>query len=149
MQIVSKSLKETEDFARKVLGFLEQKKKIGGAEVLALYGDLGAGKTAFVKTLGKLLGIKESITSPTFPIMKSYKPQTLSFKRLVHIDAYRIENHREITDLGFSDLIKEEGTLIAIEWPEKIREVLPTALTEIYFEFVDETTRNINLKIQI
>ncbi len=146
MEIVSKSLRETEDFARRVLGFLEKHPGDRGAFVLALRGDLGAGKTAFVKMLGQLLGIKESITSPTFPIMKSYKLQAPSFKRLVHIDAYRIENPKEITDLGFSDLIKEEGTLIAIEWPEKIKSVLPRNITEIYFEFVDENTRKINLK---
>ena len=63
-----------------------------GASILALYGDLGAGKTTFTQTLGEILGIKEDITSPTFVIMKRYQTANESFRSLIHIDAYRLNS---------------------------------------------------------
>jgi len=96
------------------------------AQVLALYGDLGAGKTTFVQTLGRGLGIEETITSPTFVIMKLYETEGQEIiKELVHIDAYRIELVDEMRVLGFAELLQRKGTIICIEWADKISELLP------------------------
>jgi len=96
------------------------------ANVLTLKGDLGAGKTAFTKVLARTLGIMEHITSPTFVIMKSYSVSQHSFiQTLVHIDAYRIEDIDELRVLGFSELLKDPHTLVCIEWPERVLEMIP------------------------
>jgi tRNA threonylcarbamoyladenosine biosynthesis protein TsaE len=96
------------------------------ARVLALSGDLGAGKTAFVKQLGTQLGIQEEITSPTFVVMKSYAiPEHPRFRTLTHIDAYRIESPEEMRVLGWDELRADPSRLIAVEWPERIKEIMP------------------------
>ncbi len=96
------------------------------AQMITLQGDLGAGKTAFTKELASLLGIQESITSPTFVIMKSYAiPNHPYFKTLTHIDAYRIEEDGEMLVLGFAELIQDSTRLICIEWPERIKALIP------------------------
>ena len=96
------------------------------AQMITLQGDLGAGKTAFTKELASLLGIQESITSPTFVIMKSYAiPNHPYFKTLTHIDAYRIEEDGEMLVLGFAELIQDSTRLICIEGPERIKALMP------------------------
>ena len=65
----------------------------------------------------------------------------------MHIDAYRIEDPKEMLTLGFKDLIKEKNTLIAIEWPEKILKLIPKDAFKIYFEFIDDETRRISFDL--
>jgi tRNA threonylcarbamoyladenosine biosynthesis protein TsaE len=97
-----------------------------GAAVLALSGDLGAGKTAFVKKLAEQLDIAEEVTSPTFVIMKSYTiPEHPLFKTLTHIDAYRVDDTDEMRVLGWAELLSDPTRLIAVEWPERIPEIIP------------------------
>ena len=139
-----------------------------GATLVLLRGDLGAGKTAFSKAIAKALGVTDEITSPTFVIQKSYVPQgssansasgaaSAAFKKLVHIDAYRLEKPEELLPLGWKKLLAEQGTLILLEWPERVEAVLPArpsasaseqavsspAVREIRFRFVDEGTREV------
>lgn len=118
-----KEEQELESLARELLEILSQKE--GGA-VLALSGDLGVGKTALTKALGRTLGIVDSITSPTFVIMKSY-PVSLHerFKTLTHIDAYRIEDESELLVLGIQDIFSDPNRLTVIEWPERIETLVP------------------------
>lgn len=111
------------------------------ATVLALYGDLGAGKTAFVKELGKELGVKENIVSPTFNIMKVYETEHDKFQKLIHIDAYRLEKDQGTGFLGLAGLLVDNANIIAIEWPDNLA-VEPTH--KIFFKFIDENTREIN-----
>ena len=98
------------------------------ATVVALHGDLGAGKTTLVQHLAACLGVKEGVTSPTFVVMKRYHldddVQT-AYDTLVHIDAYRIEEIEEMQPLRFSDMLSEGNTLICIEWAERIAALLP------------------------
>ena len=104
------------------------------AQVLALSGDLGVGKTAFVKLLAKQLGVTEEVTSPTFVVMKSYAISKHPFFRtLTHIDAYRIESDDEMRVLGFRELLTDPSRLIVIEWPERIPRVIPEDATRIDF----------------
>ncbi len=122
----------------------------GKATVLALSGDLGAGKTAFVKALAKHLGIEEHITSPTFVIMKKYElptprtSQPASFFHLIHIDAYRMKDGHELEVLGWDELLNDPKNLIALEWPELVKEIVPDDAIQIAFAHVDENTRNVS-----
>lgn len=111
--------------------------------VVGLSGELGAGKTAFVKEVAKNLGITEDVTSPTFLIQKNYSIDFNGFKTLVHIDAYRLESGEEMKSLKFEETLKNKENLILIEWPEKIESILPKDIRRIRFETIDETTRKL------
>lgn len=115
-----------------------------GASTLALYGDLGAGKTTFTQTLGEILGVGEDITSPTFVIMKRYQTTNDTFRSLIHIDAYRLENPDELLVLGFKDWLNEEQTLIVIEWADKVESILPPAAAKLQFT-LDNNERKLEL----
>jgi tRNA threonylcarbamoyladenosine biosynthesis protein TsaE len=120
---------ELETVARKVIEQLTLKKREESAAVLALHGELGAGKTAFVKALARMLGAQEDVTSPTFVILKLYALQedgVPPFSQLAHIDAYRIDDTDEMRVLRFEELLTQKNTLICIEWAERIQELLPS-----------------------
>lgn len=103
-----------------------------GAVLVTLSGELGAGKTAFVKAAAAALGVTDTVTSPTFVLEKIYLlPEGQAFRRLAHIDAYRLESGSELAPLGFDELLKDAGTLILLEWPEKVSDGLPTAAASI------------------
>lgn len=142
MEMLSKNLLETEEFARRLLKRLASK-KTNEAVVLGLCGDLGSGKTAFAKAFGKCLGVREEITSPTFVIRKSYKTNHRRFSRFVHIDAYRLESGKEMEALDFEKDLKSIGSIVLIEWPERVANVLPKERENLFFEFIDETSRKI------
>lgn len=118
-----------------------------GGEIIALHGDLGAGKTTFVKGLAEELRVEEIITSPTFVVLKDY-PAKIKGKdiELVHIDAYRSETIEDIKSVGFEDFMNRDDVVMIIEWPEKIAEILNENVINIYFEVVDEKTRKIEIK---
>jgi len=105
--------------------------------VLALHGNLGAGKTTFVQYLAESLGIEEAVTSPTFVIMKRYVG-VRNNPTLVHIDAYRIEDIDEMRVLGFERLLGENHTIICIEWAERIAPLLPPNTIHLNFEITDD-----------
>ncbi len=113
------------------------------ATVVGLRGDLGAGKTAFVQQTAQLLGITETITSPTFVIEKIYKLEHSHFTHLIHIDAYRLESDQELRSLGWAEIIADPKNLIMIEWPEKVVGCMPSYSEYIAFTFINETTRTI------
>ena len=142
MRHLSKSLEETNLIAR---DFLESIYHIGDSYVVALHGDLGAGKTAFTQEVGKILGVKENMHSPTFVIEKIYAINFKNFKRLIHIDAYRLEKDSELLHLGWEELIREPENLILIEWPENVAKIIPKSAKKISFKFVDEKTREIEI----
>ena len=108
--------------------------------VICLNGELGSGKTVFVKGFASSLGLTENITSPTFNIVKEYPNGELP---LYHIDAYRLEEHKD--NIGISDYFNKEGVTI-IEWAELIPDILPEERLEIEFSLVDENTRVLILR---
>lgn len=116
---------------------------VSGATVLALHGDLGAGKTTFVQTLARTLGVTEAVTSPTFVVMKFYGIESPRFTSLIHIDAYRIETNDEMRPLGFAELLQQPHTLICIEWAEKIADLLPPETLHLTFALQADHTRTI------
>ncbi len=95
--------------------------------VIAMNGDLGAGKTTFTKALAKGLGIEETVTSPTFNIVKEYRGGRLP---LYHFDVYRIEDPEEMYELGYEEYFYGEG-VCAVEWAEKIEELIPADAVRI------------------
>jgi tRNA threonylcarbamoyladenosine biosynthesis protein TsaE len=167
--IVSKNLKETKKIAR---DFIEKLKKTSQAKAVCLKGELGSGKTTFVKFAAKSLGVKKHITSPTFVIMKGYKLKAKSyklrrlafsesrspdflqtsglyasgFKNLIHIDAYRLKEGKELALLGWNDILKDKRNLVFIEWPENVRDIIPKNSIEIQFKIISQSQRSIKIK---
>jgi tRNA threonylcarbamoyladenosine biosynthesis protein TsaE len=113
-----------------------------GGEVIALYGDLGAGKTQFVRGLVKGLGGDGlSVSSPTYVLLNVYDRGRLT---VFHLDAYRITGSDDFEAIGFSELL-EQGGVVAVEWPERIPALLPARRVTVRITPTDETTRQIEI----
>jgi tRNA threonylcarbamoyladenosine biosynthesis protein TsaE len=95
------------------------------ATVIALSGDLGAGKTTFAQGFYKGLGIKKVPASPTFILMRRTALRGKKFKNVFHVDAYRLKAAADMKALGFKELLQEPSNLFLIEWPERISNILP------------------------
>jgi len=115
------------DFTSVIAAVLEKARTITKrATLVALSGDLGAGKTTFTQVLATDLGVTEPVVSPTFGIMKVYELENDSdFDHLIHIDAYRIADISEVGPLRLEELFGTPRTLICLEWPENISAILP------------------------
>ena len=134
MTIYSTSEKETEAAGENLA------KKLGRGRVAALSGDLGAGKTAFVRGLAKGLGINARVTSPTFTIVNEYDGEL----PLYHFDMYRISSEDELFELGWDDYL-ERGGVIAAEWSEKILHSLPENTVYVHIERTGDDSRRIDI----
>lgn len=137
MDIFSKKEEETLSLGAKIAG------AVRGGEVFALSGDLGTGKTTFVKGFARSLGIKKRVTSPTFNIMKIYPAESEHIARLVHVDAYRLHSSEDLASIGLDELLADPLNVTIIEWPEHIWPVLKDRARIITFTFIDENTRRI------
>lgn len=126
-------LKDLPYFARNVLAALSLQDTKESATILALHGDLGAGKTTFTQTLAKELGIHEHVQSPTYVLMKKYPIQFNRFTTLVHIDAYRLERPEEFLTLKSEEFLGNPAALVLVEWPEKAEGMLPPADMTVNF----------------
>lgn len=138
-EIITKSAEDTRKVASDVA------KTLHGGEVIALYGDLGSGKTTFTQGMAKGLGVKGRIISPTFVIMRrhkvSIKYQVLSIKYLYHVDLYRVEDEKGLVGLGLDEIINNPQNIIAIEWAERMGRMLSKKRIDIWFEYIDEGKR--------
>ncbi len=157
------NLKETRKLAGDIAcGLLESPSK-NTATVVALFGDLGGGKTTFTKALAKELGVSETIVSPTFVIMKTYPirtdgrkarptsngtntPNAKRYTFLFHLDAYRLDSADELRAIGWDEILSKPENLIVIEWPERVKRLIPKAALRIKFKFIDDKTREISWK---
>ncbi len=120
--------------------------RTGGATVVTLAGELGAGKTAFVKAAARAFGVGETVQSPTFVLEKIYalpREAGTGFARLVHIDAYRLERGAELSALGFDELARDPENLVLLEWPERVREALPPPSVSITITALADGSRAI------
>lgn len=125
------------------------------AVLVALSGDLGAGKTAFTQALAAALGVEDRVTSPTFVLEKIYQlpPEAarragvpehgVFFTRLVHIDAYRLESAAELMPLGFDEIMQSNQNLVVMEWPEKVADGLPKPDYHLFLEAQPDGSRRI------
>jgi len=164
--MITHSSLETEKLGEK-LG-----EKIKKGAVIALYGELGSGKTTFVKGLARGLGIKKRIVSPTFIFIRIYKilsqkaraketpprwqagaqaeamtPRTVeelaSARLFYHIDLYRINKAEDARGLGIEEILSDSKNIIVIEWAERIKKILPKKRIDVHFKYLDEKKRNI------
>jgi tRNA threonylcarbamoyladenosine biosynthesis protein TsaE len=131
-QYISNNADQTREFARRLASHLHP------GDVIALEGDLGAGKTTFTKGLAEGLEITKNVNSPTFTIIKEYK----GTMPLYHMDVYRLENSDE--DLGFEEYFEGMGVTV-VEWAHLIKDQLPPELLTIYLTHSDEGSRNVKL----
>lgn len=129
----SSSTEETQQMAERLGQRLEP------GDVLTLEGDLGAGKTTFTKGLGKGLGVKRTINSPTFTIMKEYQGRIPFY----HMDVYRLEESDE--DLGFDEFFEGDGVTV-VEWAQFIEEFLPDERLDITIRYLEDATRVFTFK---
>lgn len=138
-KFVSRSEADTEAFAAKVAAAYPD-----GA-VIALHGDLGAGKTVFSRGFARALGITEPVSSPTYTIIQEYKrPDGRYF---YHLDLYRISNSVSALAFGTDEYLEEPGAFALVEWPERIKEILPPGTLHIHIRHVNDTEREITLEI--
>ena len=131
ISIETKSAAETQRAAKLLAEELRPLPK--GAAVVALVGELGAGKTTFVQGFAQALGVKERVLSPTFVLMKIYPLTRRRFRHLVHIDCYRLGSPADLLRLGFGELLKDRDLLILIEWADRIEKVLPAHAVRCHF----------------
>lgn len=143
-EIFTSNPSQTKRAGRLLAGQILKNKSGKKASILGLVGDLGGGKTTFLQGFAKGLGIKEKITSPTFVILKKF--QISKLKTFYHIDCYRIKKPEELLDLNFKKIISSPPNIIAIEWADKIRKIMPKETIWINFDFIDNKTRKIMLQ---
>lgn len=146
MILRSKNLKETENLAARVALSLKAGRQ---ATILALSGELGSGKTAFVKGLAKALGVRSVATSPTFVLLKKYhlapgKSAQTGFHQLIHGDFYRLKDPADLAALKWAELLLEPKNLIVIEWPEQVGG-LGKQTKSILFKHLSESEREIKI----
>lgn len=134
---VSASPKETQTIAES----MGKKLKHG---VICLYGDLGAGKTTFIRGLAIGLGIKSNIQSPTFTYLRVHTCKT----KLYHFDFYRITKPDLMLISELNEVVQRKDGIIAIEWPEKIADYLPGNHTKVEFEYINSDTRKLTITLQ-
>ncbi len=115
-------------------------KEIPADAVLALHGDLGAGKTTFVRGLARAWGIKEAVTSPTFNLYTIYQ----GARQLIHLDAYRLESGADLDALMIEDLLKSPWCF-AVEWPERIPDALPDGTLHLFLSINKDHSHQIQL----
>ena len=147
-KIITKSENETKKLGNEIARKILERGPTKTAEVLALKGDLGGGKTTFLKGFAQKLGIKEKILSPTFIIMKKFPISNPQFSNFYHFDCYRINKAKEILDLGFREIIKNPKNIVAIEWADKVEKFLPKKILQINFKILRKKEREILIKWQ-
>ena len=149
--ILTNNSEETKKFAEKLTH------EITGPCVITLQGDLGAGKTTFTQGFAKGLGITQKILSPTFILLRKYdvNPKILTadhtmkegkLKYFYHVDLYRLTSQRDIEGIGLLEAMRENNSIIVIEWPEKMGSFLPRHRVDLQFTYVDDEKRKIEIK---
>ncbi|MBT4209606.1 MAG: tRNA (adenosine(37)-N6)-threonylcarbamoyltransferase complex ATPase subunit type 1 TsaE [Candidatus Komeilibacteria bacterium] len=137
-EYIAKNQAATEEIATKLATELK------GGELLALSGNLGAGKTVFVQALAKALGIEENITSPTFVLMKIYDIEHQAANKFVHVDCYRLSTQEDLFEIGLGDYLNYDNIIVAIEWADKIANLPDTAI-KIHIELIEDEQRKITI----
>jgi tRNA threonylcarbamoyladenosine biosynthesis protein TsaE len=153
-QFITKSFEETEQLGEEFAGQLQP------GSVVALIGELGGGKTTFVRGLVRGLGFENRVVSPTFTVMRMYKRKVKSEKskvksvvqnskieRVYHIDLYRMTSREDLKTLDFVDMVQDSQAVMLIEWPELAEGLLPEERMEVRFEHMGEEKRKITISV--
>lgn len=136
LEIKIKSLDGIADAARQFVDAMGENK------VFAMFGPMGVGKTTFVKAVCEILGVEDTITSPTFAIVNEYRTNTGG--QIFHFDFYRIRKVEEVYDMGYEDYVYS-GAVCFLEWPELIEELLPEDAVRVTLSEEEDGTRTITL----
>lgn len=136
LEIKIKSLDGIADAARQFVDAMGENK------VFAMFGPMGVGKTTFVKAVCEILGVEDTITSPTFAIVNEYR--TNIGDQIFHFDFYRIRKVEEVYDMGYEDYVYS-GAVCFLEWPELIEELLPEDAVRVTLSEEEDGTRTITL----
>lgn len=142
MNYTTHSPEETKNITKEIANQLH------GGDIVLLHGDLGAGKTTFVKGIAEAFGITDDIVSPTFTLMNVYEIRNhkSKIKNLIHVDTYRLENEDDLMEIGIEDYLGKPDTVCFIEWPEKIQSLLNKKnVIQIFFEHATSDHRTINV----
>ena len=134
MKLLLNNLSDIDAVAQKFLD------NMGNRKIFAFYGEMGAGKTTFIKALCKTLRVAETITSPTFAIINEYNKE--DGDPIYHFDFYRIKNIEEAYDFGYEDYFYS-GHLCFIEWPELVEPLLPESVVKVQIVVMDNGGRSI------
>ena len=134
MELRIESLDHIEEAARQFVAAM------GDRTVFALYGSMGAGKTTFTKAICQVLGVEDSISSPTFAIVNEYR--SASGELIYHFDFYRIRKLEEVYDMGYEDYFYS-GALCFVEWPELIEELLPADTVRVDIRENEDGSRSV------
>ncbi len=118
--------------------------KIENKKLIAFYGEMGAGKTTFIKQLCKILKVTDTVASPTFSIINEYL--TEDNDKVYHFDFYRIKEIEEVYNLGYEDYFYSENYCF-LEWPELVEELLPDHILRVNIKVLEDESRSITFKI--
>ncbi|HSD99010.1 MAG TPA: tRNA (adenosine(37)-N6)-threonylcarbamoyltransferase complex ATPase subunit type 1 TsaE [Patescibacteria group bacterium] len=162
MKKVTNNFRETQELAKEFVS------KLHGGDVLLLFGDLGSGKTTFMQGLAEGIGLKRRIISPTFIIVRRYEiPSVIASEAkqsnknkiaassstprndigfLYHIDLYRTQTMDDLKGLGLLEILQEKDAIVAIEWPEKLKDLFPKKRWELHFDNLGEDSRSITIE---
>ncbi len=138
MNIKIESLDKINDAAQEFV------KAMGDNTVFAFHGEMGAGKTTFIKAICENLGVSDPINSPTFAIVNEYRSD--SGELIYHFDFYRINKEEEAFDFGYEDYFYS-GSLCFIEWPERVESLLPKDTVNVTIEILEDSSRNVTVSI--
>lgn len=138
-ELVSRSEQETLNAAKELAKVLKP------GSVIALHGNLGAGKTTFIKGIALGLGLKnrDEVKSPTFAIMHTYPTKPI----LYHFDLYRLETEKEIANIGFEEFVSDSSAITCVEWPERGQSLLPQSVVSVRLEVAGPTERKISIQL--
>jgi tRNA threonylcarbamoyladenosine biosynthesis protein TsaE len=145
MNFITKSPNQTKELGEMLAKEILKAKKRKRSWLLGLRGGLGGGKTTFLQGFAKELGIRKKILSPTFLIMRKFQVPGSYFRSFYHIDCYRIQKPKEILNLDFKKIISDPRNIVAVEWSDRIKRILPKDTLTIKFNFLDKTKREISL----
>ncbi len=144
MKTVACSKQETKKAALCLAqGIVRARRRKTSALVFGLIGELGSGKTFFIKALAKGLGVTRRVTSPSFLIIQRYEMQLRNFTALIHIDAYRLDVPEELLALNFKDVLNNPRNIVIVEWADKVRSLLPKDTRWISFKHGTKTNERI------
>ena len=135
-EIIVNDISELRSAAKKFLEYA------GDTKIFAFYGEMGVGKTTFLKELCREMEVEDEITSPTFAIVNEYYSK--KYGQIFHFDFYRIDDLREVYDMGFEEYL-ESGAYIFMEWSEKIDDILPDGIAKVTITQDDKQVRTIKM----
>lgn len=143
MQLISQSAADTRAIAARFADRIRiEMTARTSALVIALRGDLGAGKTTFTQGLAHALGVQKLPKSPTFMLAKQY-PIPGGPLSLWHLDCYRLTGHRDLASLDMHHIFNDPDAIVIVEWPERIGDALPRDHVEVHFQHAGDDTRSI------